>query len=147
MRQDLDQLLCDRYPLIFDGRGCACGDGWFFLLETLAETLQRSVTHCTPPHPQVIATQVKEKFGGLRFYVDGADDYQRGMIDLAEELSTSICEKCGAPGRLLLDAHEWAVTRCPAHAPAGARPAESETPTLIDGVRYRFQPVAKEQEK
>lgn len=49
---------------------------------------------------QVVAAQVKEKFGGLRFYVDNADDYANGAIALAETLSYTICELCGNPGTL-----------------------------------------------
>lgn len=45
--------------------------------------------------PQLVADQVKEKFGGLRFYSSGGDEYTRGMIHLAEELSHYICEECG----------------------------------------------------
>jgi hypothetical protein len=44
---------------------------------------------------QVEATQVKEKFGGLRFYINGADDTVYGMITLAEHMSYGICEMCG----------------------------------------------------
>jgi len=36
--------------------------------------------------PAVKIVQVKSKFGGLRFYIDGGDDYVRGMIRLAEYL-------------------------------------------------------------
>ena len=60
--------------------------------------------------------QVKEKFGTLRFYVDGADEFVHGAIWLAESLSGTICEECGKPGtqrsggwvRTLCDEHEEA---------------------------------------
>ena len=43
--------------------------------------------------------QIKEKFGGLRFYVDGGlSPEHQGMVALAEALSYRICETCGAPG-------------------------------------------------
>ena len=61
-------------------------------------------------YPQVIATQVKEKFGGLRFYERGCnEDYQ--AISFAESLSYHICEKCGSMkdvGRT----NGWIYTRC-----------------------------------
>ena len=58
--------------------------------------------------------QVKEKFGGLRFYLDGADDYTNGAITMAESWAARTCEQCGAPGqrrsggwiRTLCDTHE-----------------------------------------
>lgn len=41
--------------------------------------------------------QVKDKFGGLRFYVDGELTKQmRDMIDEAEAASFNICQDCGA---------------------------------------------------
>jgi NADH pyrophosphatase NudC (nudix superfamily) len=48
---------------------------------------------------QPVAAQVKEKFGGLRFYVDNADDYTRGVIAMAESMSYKTCEVCGSPGK------------------------------------------------
>lgn len=46
--------------------------------------------------PQFVASQVKEKFGSLRFYGDGGDDVIDGMIWLAEIQSFNMCEKCGS---------------------------------------------------
>jgi hypothetical protein len=53
-----------------------------------------------PPTPderlkQVVFQQVKEKFGGLRIYYEGGDEFTSGMVALAERLSYHICEKCG----------------------------------------------------
>lgn len=50
--------------------------------------------------PQVIAAQVKEKFGGLRFYVHERSDRQQGMITLAQAMSYRICDVWGARGEL-----------------------------------------------
>jgi len=64
--------------------------------------------------PQVIATQVKEKFGTLRFYYYGGDDYCRGVESLADSMSAVTCEVCGSPGKLLTQG--WHRTLCEAHA-------------------------------
>lgn len=48
-----------------------------------------------PPHVQVVASQIKEKFGGLRFYVNGANSEINNIINFAEHLSYHICEECG----------------------------------------------------
>jgi hypothetical protein len=45
--------------------------------------------------PQLVAKQVKEKFGTLRFYYAGGDEYIRCLVDCAEELSMDVCETCG----------------------------------------------------
>ena len=47
---------------------------------------------------QVTLDQVKEKFGTLRFYYTGGDDYIRGMVTMAESMSGVTCEECGNPG-------------------------------------------------
>ncbi len=47
---------------------------------------------------QVVAKQIKEKFGTLRFYYDGGDDYIRGLESMAASMTTRICEECGSPG-------------------------------------------------
>lgn len=45
--------------------------------------------------PPVCIDQVKEKFGVLRFYCEGGDDTIRGMIRLAEHMSSITCEITG----------------------------------------------------
>lgn len=63
---------------------------------------------------QVVTSQVKEKFGGLRFYHYGGDRTVDGMVRLAEILSYKVCETCGAPGRV--QGKTWRSTRCEAHS-------------------------------
>ncbi|MCP2041228.1 hypothetical protein L1281_001822 [Neisseria sp. HSC-16F19] len=135
MKKELDQLLCARYPLIFAAPphvlsepctvlGFECGDGWFDLIDVLCERLQ-SLTD-QDGAPQVVAAQVKEKWGGLCFYLHGgANDEQWGMITMAEAMSVRICDQCGAPGTLLASGRVH-MTRCTLHAPAGAHPVETE---------------------
>ena len=64
--------------------------------------------------PQVVAAQVKEKFGGLKFYYNGGDDAIQGMIKMATCLSYHICEKCGAMNELVSqNSKDWIKTTCP----------------------------------
>jgi hypothetical protein len=60
-----------------------------------------------------VATQVKEKFGTLRFYVMGATESQRGAIEFVEMLSGSTCDVCGEPGTT--GGKGWISTRCEQH--------------------------------
>ena len=46
--------------------GFSCGDGWYLLIDRLCSSLQWDTD--TNKYPQVVATQVKEKYGTLRFY-------------------------------------------------------------------------------
>lgn len=75
--------------------------------------LERGIQEVPEIIPQVVATQVKEKFGGLRFYYTGGDRYISGMAILAENLAERTCEVCGAPGKLREGS--WIVTRCDEH--------------------------------
>ena len=126
MRKELDDLLCERYPLIFANRhsGCmqwgfSCKDGWFDLIDTLCERLQFWADRNKAP--QVVATQVKEKFGYLCFYVCGGNDEQKGMIRMAEGMSGRLCECCGKPGTTF-EHNAWWMTRCEEHSPDGINP-------------------------
>ena len=48
----------------------------------------------------VKVAQVKSKFGGLRFYIEGdTDDYLRGAIKMAEIQCSKICAHCGSYDR------------------------------------------------
>jgi hypothetical protein len=74
------------------------------------------------------ATQIKEKYGTLRFYWDGALSSEAAArvedaIDLAEARSAVTCEICGQPGRLC--GGGWLTTRCVTHA-EGRQPIEAQ---------------------
>ena len=59
---------------------------------------------------QVVAQQVKEKYGGLRFYYSGGDDTINAYVTFAEYLSDRTCDVCGAPGKQRDGS--WIATRC-----------------------------------
>jgi hypothetical protein len=54
--------------------------------------------------------QIKEKFGGIRIYYSGGDDYIEGVISLADEMSYKICEVCGNSGKP--NKGGWITTLC-----------------------------------
>lgn len=117
--------------------GFDVGDGWFNLLDALCSVIQdhldwencegkyESARMHRPPEDdgtwcrvsQLEAAQVKEKFGGLRFYADGGDEFAHAAIELAEALSFRTCETCGSPGRPQRGG--WIRTLCPEHAAQG----------------------------
>ena len=55
--------------------------------------------------------QVKEKFGGLEFYVDRAPEGVLDRINEARKESHTVCEICGEPGELRTD-RNWFKTLC-----------------------------------
>ena len=97
--------------------GFECGEGWAVLLKVLMDNIQRHIdweNRQSEVVPQVVLEQVKEKFGTLRFYYQGGDEYVHGLVSLAESMSAHICEDCGDTGttrgggwvRTLCDKHE-----------------------------------------
>ncbi len=58
--------------------------------------------------------QAKEKFGGLRFYINSAPQAVFDLIDKAGKESYTICEECGKPG-VLRDKLLWILTLCDEH--------------------------------
>lgn len=64
--------------------------------------------------PQFNATQIKEKFGTLRFYYDNGDDFISGVISSAESMSATTCEVCGNLGQIRYGG--WVRTLCDKHS-------------------------------
>lgn len=118
MNKHLEHYFCEKYPKIFRDMykdpkqtcmawGVSCGDGWFFLLDHLCLNIQHHIDQQAErikekwaqkgekPIPQVVAHQIKEKFGSLRFYHEGGDEQIEGMIRLAESITNRLCENCG----------------------------------------------------
>jgi len=133
MREELDRKLCEKYPKIFADRykpmnetamcwGFECGDGWYKILDSLCRQIQHHVDWRQEQKDkygrgdgcsQVVADQVKEKFGGLRFYYHGGDDVVDGMVRMAESWAANTCETCGESGRLR--GQGWLYTACDRH--------------------------------
>lgn len=111
--------------------GFAIGEGWRPIIKDLCYLIQNHINgiksrrnylleknpdgeNIPDPVPQVVVAQIKEKFGGLRFYYDGGDEYISGLVAMAEQWASRTCEECGSPGthrsggwmRTLCDRHE-----------------------------------------
>jgi hypothetical protein len=125
MKLELEQELFNIAPEWFRNKGdlraslmafgFECGDGWFELLKSGMEWIKRHTedTWAFPdgyPHDfQVV--QVKEKFGTLRFYTYGDDDYTASIIRAMEMASHFICEGCGASSKIREDGG-WLRNMC-----------------------------------
>ena len=131
MRHELEDKLVAKYPKWFNVKGniqhtlmpfgFEHEDGWFDLLMRLCEKLEPLVKAVEEEfsgdkimsHFEVL--QVKEKFGGLRFYTNWSTDEIFKIINEAENESYSICEVCGAPGKCM-NRSSWLKTVCQQHA-------------------------------
>jgi hypothetical protein len=86
------------------------GNGWQLLLTTLVDNL-----YAVGWEGRVV--QVKQKFGELRFYIEGNVDAQELAND-ATGLSCTICDECGVPGQMRYGGYD--CVRCDACAPEGS---------------------------
>ena len=87
-----------------------------WMIQRCDEILENGIENLTitPKVHWVHIEQIKEKFGGLRFYYYGGDEQIHGMVRMAELWAGHTCEKCGNKGerrqggwiRTLCDTHE-----------------------------------------
>ncbi len=117
MDKRIEQYWIKKYPDLFAGChlgiyksamswGCTCGEGWFDILDQLWKDLDEL--------EGVVLGQVKEKFAGLRVYLEpmSSNDFDEAhrLIDEAEVKSFKTCEVCGKPGKVHGDG--WVFTAC-----------------------------------
>jgi hypothetical protein len=108
----------ERFPRMFVGKygGFAVGAGWYPILEELCASIQHHIdwkNRQSAVVPQVTVGQIKEKFGGLRFYYEGGDHVIEGMVRMAESWADHSCETCGGPGKRRDGG--WIKTLCDTH--------------------------------
>ena len=132
MKKELDEALCRDFPLLFSDRrkdpkttcmywGFYCGDGWEPIIREAASKLEPLIEQWVKDHIndedfedwQPRASQIKEKFGTLRFYLSSGTDEMFEIVEKAEEKSETICEVCGKPGKL--SGPGWYKTVCEEH--------------------------------
>lgn len=124
MKKELDEKLCADYPELFKDRhanmhrtamcwGFECDDGWYGIIDQLCKDITKwCKEYAKIPVPVVM--QVKEKFGGLCFYISRGDDEIYRLIHAAENQLLKTCEVCGNPGKPR--GGGWIRTLCDEHA-------------------------------
>ena len=90
------------------------GDGWCKLIYELVRDIK--INDLKKGDWITKATQVKEKFGGLRFYVTGTSDKNWALIRTAEQKSYGICEETGSEVEVGTWTRDWTKTMCRQHA-------------------------------
>lgn len=122
MRQELEDKLFDDFPLLYEkcgmdcmGFGFECGDGWYQLIRDLSEALYPLIREGRVENEcYCYATQVKEKYGTMRFYMSLSTSLMDEIIEEYEERSSRVCEECGAPGSIDYNKF-WLEALCPKH--------------------------------
>jgi hypothetical protein len=125
MNEANEAKLCQEFPRLYRQYGSdpkqSCmafgfevDDGWFDLIYELSKKLEAAYQKL-PPEERAkwdevrggVAEQVKEKWGGLRFYISGGNDEMYQAITEAEEKSFTTCEACGKPGKSGRSVGNW----------------------------------------
>lgn len=141
MNSELQNQLYEKYPQLFVNKnktpmespmcfGIECGEGWYDILSSLCWMIKQHEENISEririrnkvgtqndkedlDYFPVKFDQIKEKFGGLRVYFSGGNEYVEGLVGMAEAISYKICDVCGNKGEPNKDG--WISTRCEAH--------------------------------
>jgi hypothetical protein len=158
---ELDESdVMDNHPNIFRDKdkspketlicfGIAVGEGWLPIINELCHEI-KTVTD------SLIATQIKEKFGGLRFYYTFDENDDLSSIDYEkinllvrkyEIVAENTCESCGNATNLSKSGH-WYKTICPdchdgEYEDVSSESEDSTTKTWFDTHRETNQYVNK----
>lgn len=143
MNEQNFEELAKHHPALFQKAGdfeLSIGDGWFDIVDVLCGLLSYDVEHeqsklkyaMENPNAKFVVpiseieeklveaiekmptlSQIKEKFGTMRFYVDGGTPEMHNYITFAEAMTSRTCEVCGAPGKSR--SGEWIRVLCDKH--------------------------------
>ena len=108
-----------QWPDMFENVYCGFSlpPGWGPIVWRLCQNLERihrEENHSSTQEeevPSLKVAQVKEKFGGLRFYVDGASEAQDKAINFTEAMSYCVCDQCGTTHDVTSEGG-WITTFC-----------------------------------
>lgn len=121
--------LMDKYPDLLRNAYPCVDQGWEHILDTMLDQIKHHM-HWQERDKVVVKdgeeppttgewidklyfVQIKEKFGGGRFYHYGGDETTRGIVSMAEAISYRTCEVCGNKG--VPRKMSWQKTLCDKH--------------------------------
>lgn len=111
MNSEKTEKLFEDYPDLFKRKllthGFDCQDGWFILLDELADRIRQYRDQCSESEELEII-QIKQKMGALRIFIRGGNEIIQKLIKEAEDKSKLICELDGEPASgLCVCAPHW----------------------------------------
>ena len=138
MNTELQNQLYEKYSQLFVNKdktpmqshmcfGIETGEGWYDIISSLCwmikqhedaiiwqtEWKQKTEPEYQSDYFPVKFDQIKEKYGGLRVYFSGGDQYIEGLVSMAEAISYHVCDVCGNKGEA--NKGGWISVRCEAH--------------------------------
>ena len=120
--EDFGKYLFTTYPNLFQKElYVECGTGWFDIVDELSKQIADYVSKfpVRTEEPYVNVVQIKEKFGGLRYYIhyhnlnDDQIQEVENLVRVAEIKSCTACEDCGGDGTKVAPRKYWMRTLCP----------------------------------
>lgn len=115
---DSDLLFKTCFPLSTKEMICGgVGVGWYQLVAEVLQPIEDENGRLTwdAPDPSCVklieVAQIKEKFGGLRLYVDNAPVWVNELVSKAEAKAWTICCNCGESGAIK-PSNYWLETLC-----------------------------------
>ncbi len=94
------------YPLV--------GMGWYKLIWDMCTKIKAVYDKNPERYEMYNVTDIKEKYGGLRYYTTCSPEEFEEYVREAEGLSYKTCEKCGKPGKTV-EIYSWFSTLCKKH--------------------------------
>lgn len=132
MKQELENDLVEKFPKLYKDikgdpsktrmcDGFCVGDGWYKLILDLSQEID-DLCKQLPDNEYPYLFQVKEKFGGLRYYIEyndiKNDDIKNRVLKICEKYenkSYTICEVCGSDKGQPIMVRGWINTLCDEH--------------------------------
>lgn len=93
------------------GVAIECLEGWNRLIKPIVDYIN-DYNENIPEEDKIHIKQIKEKFGGLRFYTDKKTEHLKNMIEAAEHEAIHTCEICGSKYDIGQTADGWITTCC-----------------------------------
>ena len=114
--EEKEREVLHRSPIFFERcQWIECGYGWLDPIDRLAieiEKLSEINMKLDRRFSGHRAVQIKQKFGGLRVYMERSDEKVDNLIKVAEDVCAETCETCGGAGKLRNGG--WITVKCDA---------------------------------
>lgn len=103
------EIIFKTFPVLFDMEkakvwpinlfGIECDEGWYNIIHNLSYCINSLLMQIPEEEREdYYVVQIKEKFGGLRWYMNDETKEMTEHIQKAEDMSYKVCETCGKPG-------------------------------------------------
>ena len=115
MNSENTKKLLEAAPSLYgDSFYFECGDGWFDILLRASIELETIIrTYPKEVRDDIVALQVKEKYGTLRLYISYYSEELDEIIQRVESKSACTCETCGNAG--VIRGSFWLYVACDEH--------------------------------